>query len=71
MEEGTGMLSVGIEVYWDTEAEKTTARNNAGELEPGYSAQFDAAASNRDEQEKSIRPTQLLSEGLPSWERGE
>lgn len=39
------MLSIGIRVYWDM-AEKKTERNNAGKLEPGYSAQFDAAASN-------------------------
>lgn len=49
--------------------ERKTERNNAGKLEPGYSAQFDAAASNRHEQEKSIRPTRLLSKGLPPWER--
>lgn len=51
------------------QAKKKTERNNAGKLEPGYSAQFDAAASNRHEQEKSIRPTRLLSKGLPPWER--
>lgn len=53
------------------EAKKKTERNNAGKLEPRYSAQFDAAASNRHEQEKSIRPTRLLSKGLPPWERVE
>lgn len=63
------MLSIGIIVYWDMEAKKKTERNKAGKLEPGYSAQFDAAASNRHEQEKSIRPTRLLSKGLPPWER--
>lgn len=53
--------------------EENTQRNNAGKLEPGYSAQFDAAAaaSNRHEQEKSIRLTGLLSKGLPPWERVE
>lgn len=71
IQEGTGMLSVGIIVYRDREAKKKTERNNAGKLEPGYSAQFDAAASNRHEQEKSIRPTRLLSKGLPPWERVE
>lgn len=65
------MLSVGIIVYWDRQAKKKTERNNAGKLEPGYSPQFDAAASNRHEQEKSIRPTRLLSKGLPPWERVE
>lgn len=64
------MLSIGIRVYWDKAKEKTE-RNNAGKLEPGYSAQFDAAASNWHEQEKSIRPTRLLSKGLPPWERVE
>lgn len=39
-------------------------RKNAGRLEPGYSAQLDAAASNWHEQEKSIKPTRLLSRGL-------
>lgn len=70
---GTGMLSIGIVVYWDMEAKEKTERNNAGKLEPGYSAQFDAAAaaSNRHEQEKSIRLTRLLSKGLPPWERVE
>lgn len=61
---------------WDTEGKEKTERNNAGELEPGYSAQFDAAtasaaASNRHEQEKSIRLTRLLSKGLLPWERVE
>lgn len=37
----------------------------------GTLAQFDAAASNRHEQEKSIRPTRLLSKGLPPRERVE
>lgn len=53
------------------EAKKKTERNNAGKLEPGYSAQFNAAAFTRHEHEKSIRPTRLLSEGLPPWERVE
>lgn len=65
------MLNIGLIVYWDMEAKKKTERNNAGKLEPGYSAQFDAAASTRHEQEKSIRPTRLLSKGLPPWERVE
>lgn len=65
------MLNIGLIVYWDMEAKKKTERNNAGKLEPGYSAQFDAAASTRREQEKSIRPTRLLSKGLPPWERVE
>lgn len=61
---------------WDTEAREKTERNNAGELEPGYSAQFDAAPAsaatfNRHEQEKSIRLTRLLSKGLLLWERVE
>lgn len=52
------------------EAKKKMERSDAGELEPGYSAQLDAAAaSNRQEQEKSIRLTWLQSEGLPPWER--
>lgn len=51
------------------EAKEKMERNIAGELEPGYSEQFDAAASNRHEQEKSIRPTRLLSKGLPPWEK--
>lgn len=60
----------------DTEGKEKTERNNAGELEPGYSAQFDAAtasaaASNRHEQEKSIRLTRLLSKGLLPRERVE
>lgn len=62
------MLSIGLRVCWDVEAKKKTERNNAGKLEPGYSAQLDAAASNRHEQEKSIRPTRLLSKGHPPWE---
>lgn len=65
------MFRIGIKVYWDVEAKKKRERNNAGKLEPGYSAQLDAAASNRHEQEKSIRPTRLLSKGLPPWERVE
>lgn len=65
------MLNIGLIVYWDMEAKKKTERNNAGKLEPGYSAQFDAAASTRHEQEKSIRPTLLLSKGLPPLERVE
>lgn len=67
--EVTGMLSIGNIVYGDMEARKKTERNNAGKPEPGYSTQLDAAASNRHEQEKSIRPTRLLSKGLPPWER--
>lgn len=67
--EGFDMLSIGIIVCCDIEAKKKTERNNAGKLEPGYSPQFDAAASIRHEQEKSIRPTRLLSKGLPPWER--
>lgn len=67
--EVTGMLSIGNIVYGDMEARKETERNNAGKPEPGYSTQLDAAASNRHEQEKSIRPTRLLSKGLPPWER--
>lgn len=63
------MLSIGIIVYWDIEERRKQKRNNAGKLEPEYSAQFDAAASNRHEQEKSIRPTRLLSKGLPPWKR--
>lgn len=43
------MLNIGLIVYWDMEAKKKTERNNAGKLEPGYSAQFDAAASTRHE----------------------
>lgn len=61
---------------WDTEAKEKTERNNASKPGPGYSAQFDAAtasaaASNRHEQEKSIRLTRLLSKGLLPWERVE
>ena len=40
------MLCIDIRAYWDMEAKTKTERKNAGKLEPGYFAQFDAAASN-------------------------
>lgn len=56
---------------WRKKAKERGERNNGGKLEPEYSAQFSATAPTRHEQEKSIRPTWLLSEGLPPWERVE
>lgn len=62
-------------VCWVFASESTGIREkreqkgrNAGKLEPGYSVQFDAAASNQHELEKSIRPTRLLSKGPGPWE---
>lgn len=70
--EGTGVLGTGI--VWSagghTGAEE---ENREGVTQASWSRgtlhQLDAAASTRHEQEKSIRPTRLLSVALPPWER--